>query len=138
VEETCARATLARANGSLHEASERRDLAWRCYARSAVGDAIPSTMAELCCERSRAALLADVARCEEEAVAAASGEVSAARHAWSDAARSVALLERLEARRRQDHAAEANRQEAARSDDLVTARRLGALAAGFDGCGDGS
>lgn len=138
VEESCARATLARANGSLREATERRDLAWRRYRRSAEAHGIRPTTIELWWERSSAALLADVARHEEESVAAASGQVSAARHVWSHAARSVALLERLEARRRREHAAEANRQEDARVDDLVVGRRLGALAAGFDRGGDRS
>jgi flagellar export protein FliJ len=47
---------------------------------------------------------------------------AARRQAWAEAARRVAILERLDERRRAEHAAEAARQEALEVDDLVVSR----------------
>lgn len=54
---------------------------------------------------------------------AADAELAARRAVWADAARRVAALERLDERRRALHRREAQRDETAAADDLVTTRR---------------
>ncbi len=56
------------------------------------------------------------------AVADARAEVAAAMESYLAAARGVSVLEKLDERQRQDHAAAAQREEANQMDELVTSR----------------
>jgi flagellar protein FliJ len=122
VEEDQARRALVTANAALRAAIARRDRAdGRYRAFSAVERAVPS-VEELLCERLEAGFLAEqVTTAQREALASA-GQAAIAQAHWSKAAKRVAVLERLEARRRAEHVAEELRLEVALVDDLVTAR----------------
>jgi flagellar biosynthesis chaperone FliJ len=120
-QEDAARQELARANLALVEAQQRAD-AEHARVRSL---GAPTGIVDLLQDRQDRvwrSLAADTAhdarrRCEDLAVAAAVKQA-----AWREAAQRVAALERLDARRRAEHAVAVARAEAVAVDDLVTHR----------------
>lgn len=139
VEEEGARRTLVAANAALRAAIARRDRADRRYRAFAGVERTVESIGHLLRERLEGELLADqVAAAQREALTMA-GEAAVAQAQWSKAAKRVAVLERLEARRMAEHVAEELRGEVAIVDDLVTARyaleHFDTVAG--DGAGDG-
>lgn len=91
------------------------------------GDGAAPTVGFLA-ERSRAGATAATLLAAGHAAAAARTEAASSRQGWQTAAQRVSALERLDERRRADHALESARDEERSTDDLVTGRaaRLGA------------
>lgn len=120
-QEELARQELARANRRVREAQDRAAAEDQRYRSLGA----PTGIVEMVEDRRErvwrelAAGTADEARraSEDEAVAAAVQQA-----VWREAAQRVAALERLDQRRRQEHALELARAEAAEVDDLVTSR----------------
>ncbi len=132
-EEADAKATLLQANARLRSALEVRELAQQRY-RDVVDHQDDRVSPEqLRRDRWEASVAAEaVAAAQREAIRGA-GEAALAQVDWAQAARRVAVLERLDLRRRSEHAAEEHRREAGAVDDLVTARFAAEL--GVDGLG---
>lgn len=120
-----ARVALGAANAAVRgllvtrdlEAARYGEIAHRCAAADRAG---------LLAEREEARLAADRLADAERRVANAAVAAAVAQVNWSTANRRVAALERLEVRRRAEHAAEVLREEAALLDDVATARFLAA------------
>jgi len=119
-EEQRARAALMVANASLVGAIEDRDEADARYRAqlTTVSDA-----ASLVRERCDAELAAATLERAQRRVSRAASEAALARVEWSGAARRVAMLERLDERRRAEHLESERRREAVAVDDLVAGRR---------------
>lgn len=120
-EESRARDVLAAANAELRQALRARDAEARRYA------ALPRSLGEMTLEQylgeaAAAALAAATLAQARRVVSVAAARVAEAQLAWSSAAQRLAVLERLDERRRVEHAVEAQREEAAALDDLVTSR----------------
>jgi flagellar FliJ protein len=141
MEEETAKLELRAANVALRNAVAARDAADERYRSFTSSKQAIASASELMAERLEAGLLAEqVAATQRRAMErAASAALAQAR--WSNAAKRVAVLERLDARRREEHAAGELRAEVALVDDLVTARYAAEHAdaetdgAGSDGAG---
>lgn len=121
-EEADAKAALLQANARLRAALEARERAQQHYRDVVDHHDGHGTREQLRRERWEASVAADVlAAAQREAIRGA-GEAALAQVDWAQAARRVAVLERLDLRRRAEHAAEEQRREASAVDDLVTAR----------------
>ena len=118
-EERVARARLVAANASLVSAIEERDLAEARY-RSA--GSLVVDLASLLAERCQAELAARTLERARRDVSRAAGEAALAHVGWTEAAKRVAMLERLDERRRAEHLVEEGRKEVAMVDDVVAAR----------------
>ena len=122
-EEEQAREALAVANARLRNAIRLRDEQVARYHE--IASVTTATDAEsLRSEKAQAALAAEVVDAARHAVAAAAADAALAQVAWSTASRRVKVLERLDERRRLEHAEMARRAEVAVVDDIVTARYL--------------
>lgn len=121
-EETDAKAALLQANSRLRQMLERRDVAQQRYRRVVAHQPVAATAEELRLERWEAELLADALALAQREAMRAAGEAALAQVEWAQAARRVAVLERLDLRRRAEHADEERRKEHRMVDDLVTAR----------------
>lgn len=130
VEEDHAKRVLLGANTALRAAIERRDRARARYRAFADGGRDVRTIDQLHVERLQAGLLADEMASAQRAANAVANDAALARVQWSTAARRVAILERLNERRRAEHAERELRAEHAFVDDIVTARYLSEVAAG--------
>ena len=121
LQEEQARAELQVANGEVTRAVELRTLRVADYRAISAPSGSRSTndfmAARSSHERAAAAVLA-AAVAHDEAVRAAEER----RAAWAQAAQAVTALERLDERRRAEHAAEAERTAQTEIDDLVTSR----------------
>lgn len=122
-QEDIARQSLALANRSLREAQRHLGAERIRYEALeptvGLGDWPEARRERSWCDLA-AASVAHATRCFEDlAVVAADRQA-----AWREAARRVAVLERLDDRRRADHALWAARADGAEIDDLVTARFL--------------
>lgn len=127
-EEGQARDALAAANAELRAALAARDAEAQRYA------CLPRTLGAMSPELLRrehatAALAAATLAGAQQAVSAAAARTAEAQLAWSAAAQRVSVLERLDHRRRIEHAEDLLHHEIAELDDLVTSRYVsGALA----------
>lgn len=126
-EEELAREALVLANRRLMAALARRDEHADRY-RSLTPELGPVSREDFFAERLTAELAAATLRAAQEELSTAGGEVAMAQATWTQARRAVRVLERLDERRRAEHSAEEQRQEAIEIDDIVTAGR-GRLAA---------
>ena len=121
-EEEAAKLELRAANVALREAVAARDLAAERYRALAAEGATTGSVADLHAQRLHAGLLAEQVAAAERLAMERTGTAVLAQARWSKAAKRVAVLERLDARRRAEHRAEEQRAEIALVDDLVTAR----------------
>jgi flagellar export protein FliJ len=121
VQEDRARAELLTANRDAHLAAARVDQRLADYNERTLPLG-PQTFADF----ERAVFLLDAGAASVETARASHRDavtvVEARRVDWTDARRKVAALERLEARRRAEHAVEVQRAEDQLVDDLVVAR----------------
>ncbi len=122
-EEEQARELLSVANARLRRSILARDEEVARY-RELASVTTATTAESLLCEQSAASLAAEVLTAARHAVAAAAAEAALAQVAWSAASRRVKILERLDDRRRLEHAEMERRAEIAVVDDIVTARYL--------------
>ncbi len=72
--------------------------------------------------RAEEELAADTVHSAEQAMTAAAADAESARHAFVEAAQRVDALERLDRRRRDEHALEEGRTEVREADDLTAGR----------------
>jgi flagellar protein FliJ len=122
MEEEAAKVELRAANLALRQAVTARDAAEERYrAFTALGAAVVSA-AQLHAERLEAGLLAEQCSVTQRVALERAAGAALAQARWSKSAKRVAVLERLDARRREEHAAAELRAEVALVDDLVTAR----------------
>jgi len=120
-EEELARQELARANGRLRAAMEAHRIEAQRYAdlRSTTGVLEPADFRR---ERAYAELAAATVDAARQVLDAAAAEAAARYVAWTESARLVAALERLDDRKRAEHRADAARAEVAEADDMTSAR----------------
>ena len=120
-QEELARQELARANARLRGAIEAHRAESERYGRLPV---LAGELEPMAFRRERAC--ADLAAATVEAVRlvmdAAAAEAAARYVAWTEAARLVAALERLDDRRRAEHRTEELRAEVSEADDMTGAR----------------
>lgn len=121
-EESDAKAALLLANARLRQALEVRDAAQRHYRDVIEAQDGTRTVEQLVRDRWEAGLCAEALAVAQRGAMRAAGEAALAQVDWSQAARRVAVLERLDERRRAEHAEEERRAEQGVVDDLVTAR----------------
>lgn len=122
MEEEAAKLELRAANVALRQAVTDRDLAEARYRASTAGGPALASVADLHAQRLQAGLLAEQAAAAQRLALQHAGAAALAQARWSKAAKRVAVLERLEARRSAEQAAEELRAEVALVDDLVNAR----------------
>jgi len=121
MEEEQARASLLAANAELNRAGERlRDRTERYH--TMVAPIGPSQLTEFLAWRQRHQAAATAVIDAGTAVQSATSQAAERRDGWSAAASRVTALERLDERRRAEHAAEAEREFDQEIDDLVTSR----------------
>jgi flagellar export protein FliJ len=118
-QERAAQARLLVANASLVSAIEARDLAEARYRSTG---SLVVDRASLLAERCQAELAAATVERARREVSRAGGEAALAHVGWTEAAKRVAMLERLDERRRAEHLVEEGRREVAMVDDIVAAR----------------
>lgn len=122
MEEETAKLELRTANLALRQAVAARDLVDERYRAYASDRTAITSAAELQAERLEAGLLAEqLAKAQRIAIERATA-AALAQARWSRAAKRVAVIERLDARRRSEYVAEELRAEVALVDDLVTSR----------------
>jgi len=123
-QEDLARQELAQANLRLRGAMEahRRESDRYCRLSTTVGVLQGTDFRR---ERAQAELAAATVEAARIAMDAAAAEAAARYTDWTEAARLVAALERLDDRRRAEHRAEELRAEVALADDLTGARFAG-------------
>ena len=120
-EEQSARGALRAANDELRRRIATRDERAAHY--RVVAATPPAASAEgLLAQHQLAELAAAAVVGARRRVTTAAADAALAQVAWSNASRRVKVLERLDERRRAEHAAAEARAEAAEIDDLVTSR----------------
>lgn len=127
-EEGQARDALAAANAELRAALGARDAEARRYAGlpRPLGTMTPEVLRS---EHATTTLAAATLAGAQQAVSAAAARTAEAQLAWSAAAQRVSVLERLDERRRLEHAEDLRHEEITELDDLVTSRYVsGAVA----------
>ncbi len=122
-EEEHARTRLASANLELRARILERDAQADRY-RAVASVASASTGEELRSEQHTASLAASVVDGARRSVAAAATDAALSQIAWQGSARRLEILERLDHRRRAEHAAAEARAEVATVDDIMTARYI--------------
>ncbi|HUY30727.1 MAG TPA: flagellar FliJ family protein [Acidimicrobiales bacterium] len=120
-EEEHARGRLASANHRLRECILERDAQSERY-RTIASVSSATSLEALRSEQSTASLAAAVVTGAKRSVANAAADAALAQVAWQGSARRVEILERLDRRRRDEHAEAESRAEIATVDDIVTAR----------------
>ncbi|MCU1495390.1 MAG: hypothetical protein JWO62_3154 [Acidimicrobiaceae bacterium] len=120
-EEEQARETLSAANGRLRAQILERDLQAARYALLA-RETSATTLDGLLAEQHAAGLAAAVVAQANRATTTAAADAALAQVAWTGASKRVKILERLDDRRRDEHAASDQLAEVAVIDDIVTAR----------------
>lgn len=124
-EEAQAREVLGAANARLRQAIAARDVEVARYRRVAAAATATATSVEtLLAEMQGASLAAETVAAARQAVSVAAVDTALAQVAWTACSRKVKILERLDERRRAEHAEQAQRAEIAVVDDIVTARYL--------------
>lgn len=124
-EEEQAREALSAANGRLRARISERDAELTRYTR--LSTATPATTLDgLRAEHQAAGLAAAVVTQARSAVTTAAADAALAQISWSGASRRLKVLERLDERRREEHAEDERRAEIATIDDIVTARYVDA------------
>lgn len=121
-EESSAKGALLRANASLRQALGVRDRAQQRYRDVLAGQAATCRVEDLVRDRLEADLVAEAMGVAQRRAMRAAGEAALAQVDWAQAARRVAVLERLDLRRRAEHDEDERRAEVGLVDDLVTAR----------------
>jgi flagellar FliJ protein len=124
-EEEQARERLLAANSRLREVIAARDREAARYSALA-SNTEATTLEGLLAEQQAASLAASVVAGARRAVTTAAADAALAQIAWTSASRRVRILERLDDRRRAEHAEEELRSEVATVDDMVTARYVSA------------
>ncbi len=122
-EEAQAREVLGAANARLRKAITARDVELARY-RTVAAVATATSAETLRAEMQGASLAAETVTAARQAVSAAATDAALAQVAWTACSRKVKILERLDQRRRAEHAEQAQRAEIAVVDDIVTARYL--------------
>ena len=120
-EEESAREGLRAANDELRRRIAVRDGRAERYRAIAAGPLATSAEA-LLAERQGGELAAGAVASARKAVTTAAADAALAQVAWSGASRRVKILERLDDRRRAEHAAAEARADVAEVDDLTTSR----------------
>jgi flagellar FliJ protein len=121
MEEEQARASLLAANAEVRRAGEQLRARTERY-HTMVAPTGPSQLTEFLAWRQLHQAAAAAVIDAGTAVAAADASAAERRDGWSAAAAKVTALERLDERRRAEHAAEAQREFDQEIDDLVTSR----------------
>jgi flagellar FliJ protein len=121
MEEEQAREALAAANRRLTDLVRARDLEIARY-EALRGRELATTFDGLRTEQQQAELAAAVVASARRAVGLAATDAALAQIAWTSARRRVRVLERLDDKRRSEHAEAELHAEVAEMDDLVTAR----------------
>jgi flagellar export protein FliJ len=116
-QESVARADLLRANLKVAAAEVAED-----RSRAHYEDVLAADSDAFMVHRQRSELAAGALIGASKTVTEARAAVAAAMEGYLVAARSVSVLEKLDERQRQEHAATAQREEANQVDDLVTSR----------------
>jgi flagellar protein FliJ len=119
VQENMAKAELQKANVAAAAAEMASAQAFAHYEEMRSADG-PTFLAQ----RERAELAAEAATAARDSLASARATAVAAKDHYLAATRAVSVLERLDERRREEHAAEAQREEADLVDELVTSRHV--------------
>jgi len=120
-EEELARQELARANARLRAAMETHRVEAQRYGELRTVSGEVESVAFMR-ERAYAELAAATVEAARQVMDAAAAEAAARYVSWTEAARLVAALERLDDRRRAEHRLEEQRAEVAESDDMTSAR----------------
>ncbi len=120
-EEELARQELARANARLRAAMEIHRVEAQRYGELRTLSGELDSVAFMS-ERAYAELAAATVEAARQVMDAAAAEAAARYVSWTEAARLVAALERLDDRRRAEHRIEEQRAEVAESDDMTSAR----------------
>jgi len=120
-EEEQAREVLATANRLLRERVQARNSEIARYV-ALTGRAHATTVDGLRSETLEAGLLASVVTEAKKATTVAAADAAFAHVNWAGTMRRVKVLERLDDRRRVEHAEDEQRSEIATIDDIVTAR----------------
>lgn len=131
-EQERAQAVLVGANATLRANLTRRDRETARY-RALQAPSGATNPTEFRRDELRFTLAARTLSAVEREVAAAAASAALAQVAWSAASARVEILERLDARRRAEHAESEQRADLALVDDLVTARYVREGAFGSDG-----
>ena len=121
VQEDLARAALAQANHRVVNADALLAARASRYSSMAMASGMRSTT-EFLSNRFVHEMAARSVRDAEAARRQAEEEAAERREAWSQAAKEVSVLERLDERRRAEHALESARQADAEVDDIVVSR----------------
>ena len=121
LQEQQAKDSLLGANSVLRQQILARDAQSRRY-HEVVDGAAASALEEFRAEQLAAQLCAATLAGAEQAVAYAASDAALAQIAYHQAAQIVAVIERLEDRRRAEHVAAEGRELVALTDDIVTAR----------------
>ena len=121
VQEDLARAALAQANHRVVNADAILAARASRYSSMAMASGMRSTT-EFLSNRFVHEMAARSVRDAEAARRQAEQEAAERREAWSQAAKEVSVLERLDERRRAEHALESARQADAEVDDIVVSR----------------
>jgi flagellar FliJ protein len=124
-EEEQAREALAAANRHLRSVILERDAQSARYGELTRAE-LATTLDGLLAEQQAASLAAGVVASAKRAATNAAAEAALAQVSWTGSWRRVTVLERLDDRRRAEHAEEAQRAEVAVIDDIVTARYVAA------------
>jgi flagellar protein FliJ len=127
VQEDQARQELAQANRRLRTAMEAHRREAQRYGEMTTALGALGGL-DFHRERATAELAAATVEAARLVMDAAAAEAATAYTSWTEAARRVAALERLDDRRRAEHRAEELRHEVAAADDLTGARVAAALA----------
>jgi flagellar export protein FliJ len=128
-EEEQAREALIAANARLKDLVRARDAEVARYG-ALRGEELSTTLDGLRAEQLRADLISLAITAANRAVGAAKTDAAVAQVVWTSAERRVRILERLDERRRAEHAADEARAEIVETDDIVTARYVAASQAG--------
>ena len=120
-QETIARMELATANQALRDSIVSRDHLSEKYAAMPRGTGMQA-YEDYSRERYELELVERAFALAGQAVGTAAGNVATCQIRWVDTRRQVAVLDRLDQRRRSEHALEQNRLEVKEIDDIVAAR----------------
>lgn len=132
-EESDAKGALLRANARLRAALDARDQAQQRYRDVVESQSLSGSVEQLRRDRWHAEVAARALSDAQREAMRVAGEAALAQVDWAQAARRVAVLERLDLRRRSEHAEGERRAEVGVVDDLVTARYVSDHPAGSGG-----
>lgn len=129
VQEDQAKAELLRKNTAVRQATATVDAKGEAYAKStSYAPTHIASMNHFMRQRYFNELAGMALVAAKSSLAAAHAEAAIARELWSDAAKKVRTLDRLDDRSRKEYEVEAKRQEVIEADDLVSGRWIRAHA----------